>query len=1060
MTRHTTPARRLSPVLGLAVALAVAGSAPAALAQITRDNWGRVVSPVYGSSDPAGSGAERYAGPNQFDGDYFHGVLPNGRIVRPAGRSVQVGANPLGVRLTPDGRFLVVTNDDDRIAELAAQHDAGNAAGYSLSVIDTATMKVVSRARGAGRFFIGLAITGRGPYTVWASGGGDNDVKRFTLSPAGAISAAGRVAIEPITPGQAGFVSHYKPGAALNAADAAGNKPPAPTGFNRTDGAATTFPAGLALGPGGRFLYVACNGDNSLAVIDTSSLTVVRQVAVGYFPYDVTLSADGLWAFVSNWGITEYTFAKPTYGPDGTLISIAPIEGNQPAGFFVPKTDTGGSTPKTSSISIVALPGGDGSRASLERSVYMGAPLDALNQVGDTHPSAMALVGRKNGQYLYVTKSNSDSIGIIRVGKGIGLEAGRSPAEVVRDLDLSPVTVAGADPALHGGTPNAIVVSPDGTRAYVVEAGLNSVAVLDTRNPETPALAGRIPTGWYPTAVELSRDGKSLYVANAKGIAEDLSPSGAPRPPSKVMGTAGSLVRVDSNYIFGSVQKVDLAATRPDNTAVLANNFAVAPVVDTRVVPAGGAASRTITHVFFILHENKTFDSMLGNMPQFGPFASLTYTDSAGATFTDAQYTAVSKNLQALAARFAVGVNYYSDSEESDAGHQFAASGTVTDYTEKTLSDKAGRGLLVNKNMDAEDYPESGYIFNNAARHGVSFKDYGDLIRIIGTDTGASAPTTLNDPLSGKAGYPALPLTSPVTNQGDVDSATRGLGQSYFTNNPILAVLGGRNANGEPRLDADYPGFNFNISDQRRAEEFCRDFDRMLAAGTLPQFLYILQPNDHMGYVVAKNLAERVPAMQVADGDVALGMVIEHIMRSPVYYDPKTGEGSAIFVTWDDAQSTLDHIHPHRTPLLVVSPYAKPGAATRHYSTASIVKTEELLLGLPPNNLGDLAATDLRDMFQPDYNGVTVDQLSFTRTYSYAASQEGLKIWALAEKLDLSGPDRDSRRLGSLARLSMLADRLHNEAEGRQALGDASYIRTQAELYELAVEMMSGGDRD
>jgi hypothetical protein len=451
---------------------------------------------------------------------------------------------------------------------------------------------------------------------------------------------------------------------------------------------------------------------------------------------------------------------------------------------------------------------------------------------------------------------------------------------------------------------------------------------------------------------------------------------------------------------------------------------------------------------------------MLGNMTALGRFASLDYRDSSGAAFPDAQYTAVSKNAQALAGKFAVGVNYYSDAEESDAGHQFSASGTVSDYTEKTLSDKAGRGLLVNKNMDAEDYPESGYIFNNAARHGVSFKDYGDLIRIIGTDTGASAPTTLNDPLSGKAGYPVLPLTSPLRNQGDVDSPVRGLGQSYFMANPILAVLGGKNANGEPRLDQNYPGYNFNISDQRRAEEFCRDFDRMLKAGTLPQFVYIYQPNDHTGFIVAKNIADRTPSMQVADGDVALGMVVDHIMRSPVYYDPKTGEGSAIFITWDDAQSTLDHIHPHRTPLIVVSPYAKPGAATRHYSTASIVKTEELLLGLPPNNLGDLVATDLRDMFQPDDNGVTADQLSFTRTYSYAASQEGLKIWALVEKLDLSGPDRDSRRLGSLARLSMAADRLHADAERQHTLGDETYISRQEELYQLALGLVDGRDGD
>jgi hypothetical protein len=196
--------------------------------------------------------------------------------------------------------------------------------------------------------------------------------------------------------------------------------------------------------------------------------------------------------------------------------------------------------------------------------------------------------------------------------------------------------------------------------------------------------------------------------------------------------------------------------------------------------------------------------------------------------------------------------------------------------------------------------------------------------------------------------------------------------------------------------------------------------------------------------------------MQVADGDVALGMIVDHVMRSPVYYDAKTGEGSAIFVTFDDAQSTLDHIHPHRTPLVVVSPYARPGPATRHYSTASIVKTEELLLGLPPNNLGDLFATDLRDMFQAEYNGVTADMLPFTRRYTYKSSPEGSRIWDLVGKLDLSGPDSDSRRLGSLARLSILADSLQAEAEREGRLQDPQYLARQAELYELAASLAHG----
>jgi len=139
----------------------------------------------------------------------------------------------------------------------------------------------------------------------------------------------------------------------------------------------------------------------------------------------------------------------------------------------------------------------------------------------------------------------------------------------------------------------------------------------------------------------------------------------------------------------------------------------------------------------------------------------------------------------------------------------------------------------------------------------------------------------------GNVGYPVT--VSPLINFGDVDSKTQGLGQTYFMNLPILAVLGGTNPGGEPRLDRNYPGYNFNISDQRRAKEFCADFDRMVKSGTLPQFLYIYQPNDHTGSTQATNVPQPTAAQQVGDGDVALGMVIEHIMKSPIYYDSKSG---------------------------------------------------------------------------------------------------------------------------------------------------------------------------
>jgi hypothetical protein len=154
--------------------------------------------------------------------------------------------------------------------------------------------------------------------------------------------------------------------------------------------------------------------------------------------------------------------------------------------------------------------------------------------------------------------------------------------------------------------------------------------------------------------------------------------------------------------------------------------------------------------------------------------------------------------------------------------------------------------------------------------------------------------------------------------------------------------------------------------------------------------------------------------------------------------------------------------YPQRTPLVVVSPVAKPGyIAKRHYVTASIVKTEELLLGLPPNNLGDLFATDLRDLFQPTYNGITAADVPVTQTTQYVPTREGKRIWALVAKLDTSSPDKDSRRLGALTRLSARANELHREAAKTHQLQAASYKVSQKQLYEAALRVVNTlGPRD
>ena len=1028
-----------------------------ALAQIDITNWGAVTSPVFGISEKAPyAGADLFAGPNKL-GAYYNGVLPNGRIVQPAGLVAQVGMNPLGIALTPDGRFLVTSNDDEREGGFISLQSTINVGFYSLTVVNTSTMTVVSQIATSGGF-VGIQITGSGPYTVWASGGVTNSVNLYTLSTTGILTAASpaSIAISPILPMDQGYVTNFVPDQSFNLADASGNKPPIPSGMARTGNPAITFPAGSALSPDGKFLYVACNGDNSVAVIDTAAKAVVKQVPVGYFPYGVAVSRSGTKIAVSNWGIEEYKFAAPTYDFSGRLTAIGMTGQNEPDGYYVPRTSSTGTNPKTSSVSILDARLGAGTNLVAVHNIFEGQPLDALNAVGDTHPSAMALVTRNGDEVLFVAKTNDDSLGMIMLNDDRKLP----------DFSLSPFNLKTSVP-VHGSYPNALAVSPDNTRLYVAEAGLNSVAVLDVSRPTTPKLLGRIPTGWYPTSVTVSPDGNWLYVANAKGVGEDLNPGTNTATTASPTGVA-SYSGVDSNYIFGTVQKVDLSQS-VDNTKVLGYNYALNPPTDSSIVPAGGGASSKIKHVFFILQENKTFDSLLGTLgSRFGVFASTTFNDVTGKSYTSGQFTGVTPNEQLLATKFAAAVNYYSDSEESDAGHQFAASGTASDYTEKTLLVKSGRGLLVNKNFEPEDYPESGYIFNNAARNGVSFKDYGALIRIQGTDTGTSTPTWLNDLLSGNLGYPVLQsdnvtVTSPLQNSGDVSTETMGLGQSYFMSLPILSVLGTNNPNGEPRLDHWYPGYNFNISDQRRAQEFNADLDGMIDAGTVPQFLYIYLPNNHTGGVQAPNQTGVVTSsanQQVADGDVGLGMIVSHIMNSPLYYDPTTDTGSAIFLTEDDAQATLDHIHPHRTPLIVVSPFAKPGySALHHYSTASVVKTEELLLGLPPSNIHDLMATDLRDMFQPTYNGITSAAVPVTKP-EYVPSPEGLAIWRLVSSLDTASPDQDSARLGALARFSQQADELYNKAAAAHQLRARAYRNKQRQLYQQALKLVKAPKQD
>ena len=886
---------------------------------------------------PAGS-----APAGHLRGALFDAVLPSGRIVTPAGVSVETGMNALGFAVSPDGRFAIVSNDDEREGRVHSLVDPANTGGFSLAVIDLATMKVVDRyadPKGQEKFWVGVAAL-RDPQQpsrtlVLVSGGPANVVYAFTLD------AAGRLAPD---------AAHVIPVAG-----------PADRAFGD---AGHSYPGTLIAAPDGRRAYVVDEAGGGVTAIDTAKRAVngvMRQT--GFFPFGAALAGGRI--LVTNEGLMRYgVLAQP--------VAVPP--------FAAPPDDPA----HASSLAFVGLDAAGNFSMLPQDAPPLGAmPLaldrapDGLRIAGGAHPTAVSVT--PDGAYAYVAMTNVDRIATVQLGGTPRVVGGTE----LRLFDRGP----------YGTQPAAMALSRDGARLYVALAGLNAVAVIDARDPVHLHRLGLIPTGWYPTALALADDDRTLLIANTKGFGHEPGFTGDPA------------VDADANAVWSTLQKVDLTALRLSAATVTT-------LKNTRVMTKPPSYPAAITHVVVILQENKSFDSMLGDL---------------GAPYGDPQFVqfgrSVTPNLHALATRYALATNMFADAEESDAGHQFFAGGLATLYTERTIFDKGGRRPLVNKNEDPEDYPRLGYIFHALARKHIPFRDYGDLIRLSGYDEGQAPDPKTDDP--------------EFAGIDDRGAPTRGLGGLYALDVPAPSVLAGH-------VDLNYPGWNLRIRDERRAKEFVRDYEALARAGREPRYTYIWLPADHGGR------GPDIPPIpeEVADGDRALGIIVSHLSRLPSW------KHTAIFVTPDDAQSSRDHIDEYRTYALVISPYAKRGYAVRaHLSTVSVLKTTEQILHLGPLSLGDLLASDMHDAFTsaPDFRPFTSLPVA-----PQTASMEGDRIAALLEQTDQSRADADSARSGRLIDLSRRADAL---AARRGTLSASVYAAAQGRLWERALDAVSPNPR-
>jgi DNA-binding beta-propeller fold protein YncE len=516
------------------------------------------------------------------------------------------------------------------------------------------------------------------------------------------------------------------------------------------------------------------------------------------------------------------------------------------------------------------------------------------------HPCG--LVTSPHGRFVYVANATSDEVSVLGGDKLVASIPCRPEARLP-----------------FGSGPNALALGPD-QRLYVANGTNNCIAVLQLAGnvsetdekdaPQASRLLGLIPTAWYPGAVLLSAEGKKLFVANVKGYGA-LS---QPRAREKGLNSHDHLGVVS---IVDIPDEKQLAAFTKE---VNANNrlaYSLAglekprPDVKPVPVPARHGEPSVFKHVVYVIKENRTYDQVLGDMKEGNGEPKLCIFGEE-----------VTPNHHALARQFTLFDNFYCSGVLSADGHSWVNEAYVTDYLEKSFG-----GFTRSYPYEGSDplaFAPCGFLWDNALAHKKSFRNYGEFVKSTYTEKGLKWVDVYNDfkQQAGKVKHNVKP------------------------NLPSLA----------PHTRAGYPGFVMTTPDVVRASMFVADLKDYEKKGEFPNLVYVYLPCDHTS---GTRPDAPTPRAMVADNDLALGQVVEAISKSKFWPD------TCIFVVEDDPQNGFDHVDGHRTVALVISPYTKRKFVDHtNYNQTGMVKTIEMILGLPPMNQLDLSATPLRGCFQ------------------------------------------------------------------------------------------------
>jgi YVTN family beta-propeller protein len=554
--------------------------------------------------------------------------------------------------------------------------------------------------------------------------------------------------------------------------------------------------------------------------------------------------------------------------------------------------------------------------SSKEVEAFDGAKLLYHVATGD-HPTEITV--SKDNRNAYVVNANDNSVSVI---------------DLKTYRIVSNVSTALYPDSPEGSTTNSVCIANDDKFLLAANADNNSLAVIKILNPKMPAPIGFIPVGWYPTKVLELHDG-TVLVLNGKGSRS------FPNPQHQYIGTMlkGTL----SFFQFPDAKEL-AAYTKQvyDDTPYRPIESKEAAFESGNPIPNKVSGESPVKYVFYFIKENRTYDQVFGDIPEGNGDSSLVLFGEK-----------VTPNIHKLVKDYVLLDNLYADAEVSADGHNWSTAAYATDYVEKSWPNNyGGRGAPYDfEGGQPVATPSAGYIWDLCARHGVSFRDYGEFVEDTPGDT------------------------------------TKNIAREKI----LLS-----------HYDKSYRGWDLDYSDVSRFEEWEKDFTKLVDSGDLPHFNIIRLPNDH---TAGTSKGALTPQAMVAQNDYALGMFIDKISRSNIW------SRSAIFVIEDDAQAGADHVDAHRTEGLVISPYVK-----RHfvdhtlYTTSSMLRTMELILGLPPMSQFDGAANPMFNSFTMQLDTTNYDfvqpQIDIT-----AKNQSGSYGQNIMEHLNLKVADAVPDRL-------------------------------------------------